>query len=141
MDPMHWPSDDTDEEPDAQLSVGDPVLGKSRLLSRQCDTCIFRPGNKMSLGPGRLRDLVAQAIAKQGFIVCHSTLPHYRYPRAQPAICRGFADRYSTQALQLITRLFGFVEVDPPGEPGPAPSPDNGTSDQTTPPAFPPDRA
>ncbi|MDW5327164.1 hypothetical protein [Plantactinospora sp. KLBMP9567] len=35
----------------------------------------------------------------------------------KPAICRGFADRYSTQALQVIQRLFGFIEVDPPHEP------------------------
>ena len=115
-------------EPDdsAELSVGDPVLGKSRLLSRQCDTCIFRPGNLMHLESGRLRDLVAEARAREGFIVCHSTLPHYLYPDAKPAICRGFADHYSTQALQVIERLFGFIEVDPP-QPPPDGSTDTGS--------------
>ncbi|MDH6466074.1 hypothetical protein M2302_006280 [Micromonospora sp. A200] len=113
------------EEPDetvsAGVSVGDPDLGKSRLLSRQCDTCVFAPGNKMHLAPGRLRDLVAEARARESFIVCHSTLPHYRHPDAQPAICRGFADRYRTQALRFIERLFGFIEVDPPqADPQPA---------------------
>lgn len=103
------------------LDVGDPVLRKSRLLSRQCDTCIFAPGNKMHLNPGRLRELVDEARARQGFIVCHSTLPHYLHPDAQPAICRGFADRYTTQGLQLIERLFGFVEVDPPVNEQPTP--------------------
>ncbi len=73
---------------DWDLSVGDPDLGKSRLLSRQCDTCVFAPGNRMHLTPGRLRSLVA--------------------------------DRYDTQALQLITRLFGFVEVDPPQQAAPS---------------------
>jgi hypothetical protein len=31
-----------------------------------------------------------------------------------PAVCRGFADRYRTQSLQIIERVFGFDEVDPP---------------------------
>jgi hypothetical protein len=114
MKPM--PPDHDPDDTGRGLSVGDPVRGKSRLLSRQCTTCIFRPGNRMHLDGGRLRDLVAQARAAEGFIVCHSTLPHYRYPHAKPAICRGFADRYTTQALQVIARLWGFVEVDPPGD-------------------------
>ncbi|SCL17733.1 HAD domain-containing protein [Micromonospora inyonensis] len=96
------------------LSVGDPVLRKSRLLSKQCATCVFRPGNLMRLSDGRLRDLVNQARRNESFIVCHDTLPHHRYPDVKPAICRGFADRYSTQALQVIERIFGFIEVDPP---------------------------
>ena len=33
---------DTRSNDPAGLSVGDPDLGKTRLLSRQCDTCIFR---------------------------------------------------------------------------------------------------
>ncbi|MGW5079514.1 hypothetical protein [Micromonospora echinospora] len=102
---------------EADLSVGDQALGKSRLLSRQCSTCIFAPGNRMHLPAGRLRDLVTEARREESFIVCHDTLPHYLYPEASPAICRGFADRYRTQALQLIERLFGFVEVDPPQPP------------------------
>ncbi|MEU6022591.1 HAD domain-containing protein [Micromonospora sp. NPDC047134] len=113
--PTHPPSE-TSAEPTAahadgtsavkarNLSVGDPVLRKSRLLSRQCDTCIFRPANLMHLSKGRLRDLVAETRRNESFIVCHDTLPHYRYPDAEPAICRGFADRYSTQALQIIGR-------------------------------------
>ncbi|MEU1840251.1 hypothetical protein [Micromonospora chersina] len=113
------PAIDPDDANGGDLSVGDPQLGKSRLLSRQCDTCVFAPGNRMRLTPGRLHDLVAEARARQSFIICHSTLPHYMHPEVKPAICRGFADRYDTQALQLIARLFGFVEVDPP-EQGPS---------------------
>lgn len=115
MDPIPDP-DGPDDDAAPGPSVGDPVLGKSRLLSRQCASCIFRPGNLMHLREGRLRDLIAETRAAESFIVCHSTLPHYRYPEARPAICRGFADRYSTQALQVISRVWGFVEVDPPGE-------------------------
>jgi len=36
-----------------------------------------------------------------------------------PAVCRSFADRYRTWQLQVMQRLWGFVEVLPP-EPGPA---------------------
>jgi hypothetical protein len=114
MELLPDPDSDTTGLAGEGLSVGDPILGKSRLLSRQCDTCVFAPGNKMHLAPGRLRDLVAEAHDRESFIVCHSTLPHYKHPEAEPAICRGFADRYRTQALQLIERLFGFIEVDPP---------------------------
>jgi hypothetical protein len=105
---------DTRSDDPAGLSVGDPDLGKTRLLSRQCDTCIFRPGNPMHLSPGRLHELVEQARAEEGFIVCHETLPHHRYPDAKPAVCRGFYQRYTTQAVHLIQALWGFVEVDPP---------------------------
>ncbi|MEV4465131.1 hypothetical protein AB0J51_16070 [Micromonospora echinofusca] len=117
---QHGPTPDDDPvEPnvDEPLSVGDPVLGKSRLLSRQCDTCIFAPGNRMHLEAGQLRALVTQAREQERYIVCHDTLPHYLYPQAKPAICRGFADRYRTQVLELIERLWGFVEVDPPQPP------------------------
>lgn len=114
-------TDDASRSEASDLSVGDPVLRMSRLLSRQCDTCIFRPGNLMHLSDGRLRDLVAEVLRNESFVICHDTLPHYQHPDAKPAICRGFADRYSTQALQVIERLFGFTEVDPPGEnPDPA---------------------
>lgn len=108
-----------DREP-YQLNVGDPVLGKTRLLSRECSTCIFKPGNPMRLAPRRLKQLISEARADQhGYIICHSTLPNAGSP-IPPAICRGFADRYSTWQLQVICRLWGFVEVDPPdaGQPG-----------------------
>lgn len=102
----------------SRLCVGDPVLRKTRLLSRQCDTCIFRPGNRMALAPGRLRHLVEQTRARESYIVCHETLPVAGPPPGvQPAVCRGFHDRYDTTSLQLIRRLWGFVEVDPPGGP------------------------
>jgi hypothetical protein len=118
--------DDIEPGGTERLSVGDPVLRKTRLLSRQCATCIFRPGNPMHLAPNRLRQLVAQARGESGYIICHSTLPAHRNAAA-PAVCRGFADRYSTWQLQLIARLWGFVEVDPPDElVPPANEPDTG---------------
>jgi hypothetical protein len=113
MNDIPEPADDLDPDEPARLSVGDPVLGKTRLLARECPTCIFRPGNPMHLAPGRLRQMVTEARQESGYIICHSSLP-YRHDGAQPAICRGFADRYTTWQLQVIGRLWGFAEVEPP---------------------------
>jgi hypothetical protein len=108
-DMNHTPHDD-----DQTISVADHRLGKTRVLSRQCDTCVFRPGNPMHLPPGRLADLVDQARTNEGYIVCHDTLPYSAHPHYGPAVCRGFFDRYDTQALRLARRLWGIVEVPPP---------------------------
>lgn len=70
----------------------------------------------MRLNPGRLRDLVAEAKAAGGYVVCHQTLPGVAPEGVCPAICRWFADTYDTQALQLMRRLWGFVEVPPPAK-------------------------
>jgi hypothetical protein len=110
--PAGRPGDD-DIDDDGQLSVADPVLRKTRLLAAQCATCIFRPGNPMHLEPGRLKNLIDSACRQAGYIICHSTLPYAGSP-IPPAICRGFTDRYTTWQLQLIERLWGFIEVPPP---------------------------
>jgi hypothetical protein len=102
-----------DCDPPEQYSVADHASGKTRLLARQCQTCIFRPGDLMHLGPGRLRDIVSEALTTGRYIVCHDTLPAVNL-HSRPAICRGFYDRYTTQALQIISRLWGFLEVEPP---------------------------
>ena len=110
----HDPDDDPNGSPPADLSVADPDQGRSRLLTRQCDTCIFRPGNPMDLSPHRLHDIVEEARSRGSYIICHDTLPYHRYPHARPAICRGFHDRYTTPALETIRHLWGFTEIDPP---------------------------
>lgn len=105
--------DDDGQDPD--LSVADWETMKTRLLDAQCPTCVFRPGNPMHLHAGRLRDLIAQAVDSGGYIVCHKTLPGLAPAGFRPAICRGFKDRYDTQALQIAERLWGFTEVTLPG--------------------------
>ena len=89
-------------------------FGKTRRLSQQCPTCIFKSGNLMHLEPGALKDIVDSAIAQGSYVVCHETLPGMAPSGYAPAVCRGFHDRYSTAALQVIARLWGFVDVDPP---------------------------
>jgi hypothetical protein len=100
------------------VDVTDRDSGRSRLLSRQCDTCVFRPGNLMHLRAGRLADLVADARRAESFVVCHETLPYRECPDFEPAICRGFKDAYCTNYLRILERLDGLIEVDPPGPGG-----------------------
>jgi hypothetical protein len=85
-----------------------------RMLSRQCPTCIFAPGNRMRLNPGRLKEMVDSCLSTGGFVICHQTLPD-QGEGVLGAACRGFADRYDTQQLQIAERLGGgFLYVDPP---------------------------
>jgi hypothetical protein len=60
-------------------------------------------------------------------VICHDTCRTATTPDAQPAICRGFADRYATWRLNVIARLFGFVEVAPPSDQS-APPPNHATT-------------
>jgi hypothetical protein len=116
-----WWSDNDDGQ---RLSVADHQLRKTRVMARKCPTCIFKPSDPMALGSRRLAELIRQARATGTYIICHDTLPYGPYPDVRPAICRGFYDRYDTQALQVARRLWGFVEVDPPQ---PQPPSDQGT--------------
>ncbi|MFG2064031.1 hypothetical protein ACGFIK_21725 [Micromonospora sp. NPDC048871] len=113
MNSTPHPGNEPDSDSPARLNVGDPDLRKTRLLARECATCIFKPGNPMHLAPGRLKQMVTTACGDAGYIICHSTLPYAGSP-VPPAVCRGFADRYRTWQLQVMQRLWGFVEVEPP---------------------------
>ncbi|WKU03408.1 hypothetical protein [Micromonospora sp. HUAS LYJ1] len=113
MDSPTCPPDEPEADQSAALTVGDPHLHRTRLLARECATCIFKPGNPMHLEPGRLKEMVTEACGHAGYIVCHSTLPNAGSP-IPPAVCRGFADRYRTWQLQVMQQLWGFVEIEPP---------------------------
>jgi hypothetical protein len=93
--------------------------GKPRLLADQCGTCILRPGNLMHLRPGRLADLMRDALRQgcQGMI-CHATLPGMAPDGYRPAMCRGFYDQYGARSnfVRVIERIGGFTVVArPPG--------------------------
>jgi hypothetical protein len=98
-------------------SCFDPVTHRPRLLTGQCSTCIFRPGNPMRLRPGRLRQMVSDACQEgtQG-IICHSTLSYGEHPGFGGALCRGFYDAagHRNNFVRIMERLGGFTEVDPP---------------------------
>lgn len=76
--------------------------GRVHVLAEQCSTCVFRPGNLMSLEPGRLRDLVASNVEADSALTCHATLYRDDVPEA---ICRGFYDRHPTLPLRLAAAL------------------------------------
>ena len=81
-------------------------------MSEMCSTCIFRPGNLMSLSKGRVKEMVASAVKDRSCIVCHDTLGTRRN-----AVCRGFFDKYPTQPLQIAERLGLIAEQCPAKEP------------------------
>lgn len=85
--------------------------GEVRVKAQRCPTCIFRPGNLMSLKQGRVRQMVDAARESQGHITCHSTLG----AGSDGAICRGFADgpavHHGCRALMVGTLLNSINEV------------------------------
>jgi len=76
--------------------------GKIHVCKRQCETCIFRDGG-MHLNPGRLEQLVSEAVKNESTIVCHDTLD------GPNAACAGFFHRHKTAPLQIAERL-GLIE-------------------------------
>jgi len=88
--------------------VYDPETGVLRVMKDKCATCIFRPGNLMSLQPGRVREMVESARKDEfGSITCHDTLPYSGPPGIKSAVCKGWWDGYSQDKFwaQILTRL------------------------------------
>lgn len=72
--------------------------GKVYVMADKCNTCIFRPGNLMTLQPGRVKNMVDSCLEKGGSIPCHKTI---HGQREQQAVCRGFFDSYKDRVLGL----------------------------------------
>lgn len=83
--------------------------GVIHVQQHMCDTCIFRPGNKMGLEEGRVEQMVADATADDGCIPCHKTILG---AHEQEAVCRGFYDRHPTTPLRLGAAMGIIKEVD-----------------------------
>lgn len=97
--------------------VADPATATVRIGDARSGTCIFRPGNLMRLKPGRVQQMVRDAIASEGHIVCHSTLG-----TEAPAICAGFAvhphGSRASLALRLVAaKVLRATLVDAPSTP------------------------
>ena len=103
MTSMPIETDDLLEDDTAGCApVADETTGEVRLLSERCSTCIFRPGNPFrATMPARIRDMIADAVADEGHVTCHATLPGSAPAGVEPAICRGFADTYGDRSLAL----------------------------------------
>jgi hypothetical protein len=98
-----------DDEPDspaiAESEVGNAYRnGKVMVCEKQCTTCIFRPGNLMRLAPGRVENMVKNAIVEQSAIICHDTLD------GDNAVCRGFFDRHKHDTVLGMAERLGVIE-------------------------------
>jgi len=84
--------------------------GKPRMTSSRCTSCILGGEKSITptLRPGRLKSFIEETLRNESFVVCHSTYD------AQPAICRGFYESFSTNHLRIMERLGGFEEIEPP---------------------------
>jgi hypothetical protein len=90
--------------------------GRLHVLADRCSTCVFRPGNLMSLSPGRLRELVKANVDNDAALVCHQTLSYGSHPEMGEALCRGFVDANSgnVPALRLAEAMDIVQPVEPP---------------------------
>ena len=91
------------------MSRGPYRDGEVHVLAVQCETCVFRPGNLMSLPPGRLTELVRENVDADSALTCHSTL--YR-DDVEQAVCRAFYERHPTLPLRLADAM-GLIVLDP----------------------------
>lgn len=110
--------DDADDERDPEW--GQPYRdGLIHVLAEKCSTCVFHPGNRMNLRPGRLRDMVDSVKANEAPFRCHQTLSFgdskYREHYAGEALCRGSYDLAGDDSyLMRYARGLGIIEeVDP----------------------------
>ncbi len=76
---------------------------KVHVQRAMCPTCIFRKDG-VELAPGRRDQMVADADAEQGTIICHETLDTDRN-----AACRGYYDQGQSVTLRLAASL-GAIE-------------------------------
>jgi hypothetical protein len=85
-------------------------------MAEKCATCLFRPGNRMRLEPGRLAEIVEHNRSVGAALICHHTLSYGDHPEMGETVCRGFYDAYRDEVavIQIVERLGGFVLVDPP---------------------------
>ena len=90
-------------------------MTRVKVYDQRCQTCVFWPGNRMHLNPGRLADLVKHNRAASAALECH-TSTHGRMP--QTVLCRGYLDAYGdeTTSVQVYQRMGGeFETVTPAG--------------------------
>jgi len=112
------------EEEDGPPSVNGPK--GMRVMAEQCSTCIFRPGNKMRLRAGRLRQMVRETRATDSNVICHQTLNE-----PLGAVCRGSLEEHMGQLARIAYRLNAVEEVSvsdsgrpqTPEDPPPGPHP------------------
>jgi hypothetical protein len=96
--------------------VADPATGTVQVMSRRCDTCIYRRTMRKALGPS-VPALIREARQSGGFVICHESLPAAQTPDAAipPAICHGYATQFpDTYALRVARAIGRIHPIDPP---------------------------
>ncbi len=81
--------EDWKSDPDRQPPFRD---GRVHVQAEMCSTCVFRPGDLMHLGQGRLNAIVRGNQEDRSALTCHQTLPYGTHPDEGEAICRGYWD-------------------------------------------------
>jgi hypothetical protein len=86
--------------------------GYVHVMADRCATCVFRPGNLMSLQRGRLGGMVAETMQRSGgHIICHGTLECAG--ATDQAVCRGWWDRYGADDTTFrLARILGVVRFE-----------------------------
>lgn len=80
--------------------------GFVHIVSRMCDTCIFRPD--IELTHGRRDAMVREATRNESAIICHSTLD-----KSDQDACYGFFKQHPTATLQVAERLKRITFTEP----------------------------
>lgn len=91
--------------------------GRIHVLSERCSTCVFRPGNKMHLAPGRFKDMVEANRKNDTAFACHQTLDYnHEYDAPGNAVCRGYFDAFKEEItpLRMAVAMDLIVEQEPP---------------------------
>lgn len=101
-----------DDEDDDWGTTGADCVGPDglRVFASPCSTCIFRPGNPMTLQPGRVRGMVEAVVQNDGFTPCHQTLTG-EHP---PTLCHGMTQRHPGELYRLFERMGAISLIEPP---------------------------
>ena len=99
------------EDAGGRVPVADPGTGTVDVMARRCDTCIYRRAMRRAIGGGRIDALIADALAIDGHVVCHETLPEHQGPNGQLpfAICHGFAAAHPACTALRAAGAFGRI--------------------------------
>lgn len=97
------------------LPIGPYRDGRIHVLNERCSSCVFRPGNLMDLGIGRLADLVRSNLEADSVLTCHQTLPYGPHPEAPPSVCHGYFDAYWREVTGLrMAVALDLIEFEAP---------------------------
>jgi hypothetical protein len=97
--------------------VIDRDSGNVRVLSRRCETCLFRALGHELFGGDRADEVIRRNVEVGALLTSHSTLPYGHHPDFGPAVCAGFWARHGmkTTAGRLAKLMLGVVKIAPPG--------------------------